>query len=210
MKNYYGNLHWRADIFNNLIKELNYKSYLELGVSTGEYCYNLIECDYKVGVDSNPNIDLPNVKCSTTDEYFKNLDVNEKYDLIYIDAYHEKYQVYKDFCNSMVHLNIGGMIIFHDIFPLTEEYSSQDWNGDCYQTWIEIVKKYPNNTSVIIGYPGNPEGYIGIFLKNDVDFDCNRIKNIDYTYQYFIDNLPRFVYNKAEIEETIILKAKTY
>lgn len=210
MKNYYGNLHWRGSFFNNLIKNLNYKNYLELGVSTGEYSYNLIECENKIGVDSNPNINLPNVECLTTDDYFKNLSDNVMYDLIYIDAYHEKYQVYKDFCNSIRHLKVGGLIVFHDIFPLTEDYSSQSFNGDCYQTWIELVKKYPENTDTFIGYPGDPEGTVGIFLKTEDFFYPQRIQKIEYTYQYFIDNLPRYIYNKVITEDQIILKTKMY
>lgn len=211
MKNYYGNLYWRGLFFNNLIKNLGYNNYLELGVSSGEYSFNMVECHNKMGVDSNSDLNLTNVICSTTDKYFENLNKNIIYDLIFIDACHEKYQVYNDFCNSFNHLKDGGLIIMHDIFPLNEEYSSQSWNGDCYQTWIELVKKYPDNTFTFIAYPGEPEGTVGIFIKNDSNtFDKNKIKKIDYTYQYFIDNLPKFIYNKAVTEEEIILKAKTY
>lgn len=211
MNNYYGNLYWRGLFFNNLIEKLGYKNYLELGVSTGQYSFNLIECQNKLGVDSNPNLNLPNVIYSTTDKYFENLNSDIIYDLIFIDACHEKYQVYEDFCNSYKHLREGGIIVMHDIFPLTEEYSSQSWNGDCYQTWIELVKKYPDNTYTFIGYPGDPEGTVGIFIKDDSDlFSKSKIKNLNYTYQYFIDNLPRFIYNKVVIEEELILRAKTY
>lgn len=208
MNNYFGNLKWKGIFINNVIQSLKYSSYLELGVSTGDLCYNLITCENKVGVDLNPDIKLSNVICSSTDDYFNTLDKNTKFDLIFIDACHEKYQVYKDFCNSIEHLNRGGLIILHDIYPLSESYTSVNtWNGNVYETWIELVRNYPEQTSTFIGYPGEPEGTIGIFFDNN--FVGNETE-INYSYNYFLNNLPKYIYHKTLTEDQIILKAKTW
>ena len=204
--NYYHNTYWRGIVFNKIIKELNYSSYLELGVHTGELCYNIVNCQNKYGVDSNPNINLPNVSCYYTDEYFNVLDKNIKFDLIYIDACHEKYQAYRDFYNSIDHLNENGMIIFHDIYPLTKEHASDTLNGNVYELWIELSKNYPNKTSTFIGFPGDQEGTIGIYFGNE--FDKNKINIIDHSYEYFFENITKYIYHKTLSENQIILKSK--
>ena len=205
--NYFNNRYWRGILFNKIIKELSYSSYLELGVSTGEYCYNMIDCKNKYGVDVDTNINLPNVFRCYTDEYFKFLDGNVKFDLIYIDAYHEKYQAYKDFYNSIDHLNGNGMIIFHDIYPLTDNHTCiNTLNGNVYELWIELVKNYPNKTSTFVGFPGDPEGTIGIYFGNE--FDKNKINTIEHSYEDFFENIPRYIYHKTLSENQIILKSK--
>ena len=51
---------------------------------------------------------------NTSDIFFK--DNNEKFDIIYIDGWHEAPQVYKDICNSWNCLNKDGIIICDDYF----------------------------------------------------------------------------------------------
>ena len=51
---------------------------------------------------------------NTSDEYFTNS--NERFDIIYIDGWHEAPQVYKDLNNSWNSLNINGLIICDDYF----------------------------------------------------------------------------------------------
>lgn len=51
---------------------------------------------------------------NTSDEYFTNN--NEKFDIIYIDGWHEAPQVYKDINNSWDRLNLNGIIICDDYF----------------------------------------------------------------------------------------------
>lgn len=205
-----GNYHWRGDFFNTLIKELNYSSYLELGVSTGKDCWNIVECLNKVGVDSNPDLNIPGVICSTTDNYFKSLDSKEKFDLIFIDAYHEKYQVYRDFKNSLNHLSSGGIIVLHDVYPLTEQDCSIDTaSGNVYEFWIELVDKYDDETHVLIGYPGNIEGTVGIYIPGDnFTFDSNLIGEIDHSYEYFTKNLDNYIFRKTVDQQQIVEKIK--
>jgi predicted O-methyltransferase YrrM len=51
---------------------------------------------------------------NTSDEYF--LNNNERFDVIYIDGWHEAPQVYKDLNNSWNRLNNNGLIICDDYF----------------------------------------------------------------------------------------------
>lgn len=202
--------YWRGNFFNKLIKELNYSSYLELGVSSGQYCWDVVECCNKVGVDSNPNLNIPGVVCATTDEYFKNLDLNTKFDLVFIDAFHEKNQVYKDFCNSLKHLNPGGVIIMHDVYPLTKENCNIDEsNGNAYEFWIELVNNYEVETSIVIGNPGDDEGTVGIYIPNSKNnFDTTLIKEINNSYEYFSENIHKYIFQKVLSQNEIVEKIK--
>lgn len=206
--NYYGDERWRGFLFNNLIKELNYNSYLELGVRCGTNSWHLIECQNKVGVDLDENVNFPGVINCTTDEYFENLDPNVKFDLIFIDACHEKNFVYRDFCNSIKHLNNGGIIVFHDIHPLTEQHCSFNLNGNVYQFWMELVNNYKNNTFTYIGYPGHQEGTVGLYVKGGCDFDPSKISLKDYSYNYFSNNIGKYIYYKTITQNELIFNLK--
>lgn len=56
----------------------------------------------------------------TSDEFFSNLNINIKYDTIFIDGLHECHQVTRDFTNSLKHSNEGSIIIFDDVYPFNE------------------------------------------------------------------------------------------
>lgn len=200
---------YRGEIFNKIIREVNYSSYLELGVSSGDYCWKLVECANKIGVDSNPNLNIPGVVCSTTDEFFSSLDSNKKFDLVFIDAYHEKNQVRRDFFNSLDHLTENGIIVLHDIYPLTESNTSiERSNGNVYEFWIELVDHYNNQTSVFIGNPGDDEGTVGIYFNHAKSFDKSLINEMNHSYQYFSDNLGKYIHQKLIGSDQIVSRIK--
>lgn len=208
MNSYYGDHAWKGKFLNKLIKDLEYSSYLELGTAGGCRSWDFIECEKKVGVDIDPSLKIPGVLCSTTDEYFADLGPDEKFDMIYIDACHEKNQVFVDFCNAIKHLNEGGLIIMHDIYPLTERYAGLDLNGDCYEFWIELVENYPERTSVFIGYEGDPEGTMGIYYGKDLEFDSKKINELNHSYQFFTNNVKKYIHDKVVTGEELISNAK--
>jgi hypothetical protein len=117
-------------IINFYIKKYNYTSYLELGVRDKTNTYNLIECSEKNGVDINPNC-FPDY-LMTTDDFFNTISKDKKWDIIFIDADHEKEQVMKDLLNSLNHLNENGTIIMDDINPFTEELTNPLF---CHNAW---------------------------------------------------------------------------
>lgn len=177
---------WKGFLINDLISDLNYKSYLELGVSVGE-SWKLISCENKIGVDNNINVanEFDGVVHSTTDDYF--LNNQNKFDLIYIDALHEKNQVYKDFKNSFNVLNDSGIIIFHDINPLDISQTHFNSSGDIFELWIEL-----SNTYKVYTIKGTAGDSIGIFIKSEnskfIDIEVK-----DYTYQFFSENREKFI-----------------
>ena len=86
----------------------------------------------------------------TSDNFFKEKkDVNNNYDLIYIDGSHFANQVIKDASNSFDKLNINGIMIYDDF--LRQYYEKKDENvigGVC-----EFLKIYDNKIKIIfVGY----------------------------------------------------------
>lgn len=203
----YGTETWKGYFINNLIKDLNYTNYLELGVASGE-TWNQVFCKNKVGVDIDQNIKIPGVIIETTDEYFKTTVKRSKFDLIYIDSYHEKNQVKKDFYNSWKCLNPGGLVVFHDINPQTKSGTSQSAHGNCFEFWIELVNKYPDKVSTFSG--GTICGQIdtvGLWFKTDEKVKSTDIKIIDNTYEYFVENHFKYIDNLELEYDKIITRA---
>ena len=146
------------------------------------------ETDLRIGKDVDLLLSenkFDGVIHSTTDDYF--LNNNDKFDLIYIDALHEKNQVYKDFKNSFNSLNDSGIIIFHDINPISIGQTDFTSSGDIFELWIEISKKY--KVYVFNGLDGDT---VGIFLKNkNPKFIDVEIKK--HTYEFFSENREDFI-----------------
>lgn len=192
----YDTYDWKGHFLNDLIEKFVFTSYLELGVAQGETWKN-VNCELKEGVDSNSSVSFDNVVISTTDDYFSNLDKSKKFDLVFIDACHEKNHVKMDFFNSFKYLNKNGIIVFHDINSWTKEgampYAS---HGDCYEFWITLVNNYDDNTFTFSGM-GNEKDYVGLFFKKNL----KKLKevpfnNMDYGYEYFELNREKYLYSK--------------
>lgn len=128
----------RISIINDLISKNNYKSYLEIGVRDGS-CFNVINCENKVGVD--PDLSSAATVHLTSDDYFKELD--GKFDIIFIDGLHHADQVSKDISNSLKHLNEGGTIVMHDCLPTSKRMQEiplqeqNEWTGDVWRAFLE-------------------------------------------------------------------------
>lgn len=131
----------RTDIINLLIKKINAKKYLEIGISDG-INFSKINCEYKLGVD--PNIESPATYHTTSDKFFeKNI---ENFDVIFIDGLHHADQVYRDILNSLDVLNDGGYIVCHDMNPQEEEhqvipFNGGFWNGDCWKSFVQLKRE---------------------------------------------------------------------
>lgn len=132
----------RIDIINGLISKNNYKSYLEIGVQSGD-CFRQINCDHKVGVD--PDKASAATVHLTSDEYFDKSE--EKFDIIFVDGLHESITVIRDIANSLNCLNDGGTIVMHDCLPTSKRMQEiplqeqNEWTGD---TWRAFLKYRAN------------------------------------------------------------------
>ncbi len=130
----------RTHVINYLIKQKKYKKYLEIGVRTPSLNFDKINCEYKDGIDPNP-VSLCKY-IMTSDEFFKEISKNKKYDIIFIDGLHLCYQVLKDVNNSLKHLSIGGTIVLHDCNPISVNAQSEKfwkskkiWNGTVWKAF---------------------------------------------------------------------------
>jgi hypothetical protein len=130
----------RWDVINYLIDQNKYKNYLEIGVQDYYSNCDKIKAEYKFAVDP-----APRNKCDfvgTSDEYFKSIDDDIMFDIIFIDGLHQSDQVLKDIENSLHHLSEGGTVVVHDCLPTAEyqqfrEDTGREWTGD---VWKAIAK----------------------------------------------------------------------
>lgn len=188
----------RTDIINFLIKKIDAKKYLEIGISDGKNFAD-IKCDYKVSVDPDPNSKATFTGLS--DDYFKQN--TEKFDVVFVDGLHYDWQVYRDIINSLGALNEGGYIVCHDLNPLEEDHQSvfcnrNKWNGNC---WIAFVKLRQTRDDLTMFTVDTDEG-CGIICKgsqttlpNDLEltwenFDKNRVEwlNLISVNQFLKEN----------------------
>jgi hypothetical protein len=193
---------WRGKFINNIINNLELKSYLELGISVGE-CWREIELENKVGIDNCVQIGDNRLVSTTTDEYFESMDESKKFDLVFIDADHEKNQVFRDFCNSYDHLEDDGIILLHDINPIDESNIVPERLGNAYEFWIDLVDRYEKNCGVFVAFPEEMEGSIGVFFKKNSGFDKNNFGEIVHQYSDIDNNRDKYVKNIQLTEEKI-------
>jgi hypothetical protein len=136
----------RSDIINHLIKQYNYKSYLEIGYGTG-YTFNKIEIEDKVGVDGGngtPSTDTVVVRMRSED-YFKLALEQEfdKFDIIFIDGSHLWEDVEKDLTAALKLLTDHGSIVMHDCSPPNIFFQERQqspyvggWTGDVWKAFV--------------------------------------------------------------------------
>lgn len=126
----------RTDIIQKLIDKNGYKRYLEIGVRDGRNL-NKIQVEHKDGVDPAGKCNFP-IK---SDDFFKQLDKDVKYDLVFIDGLHLRDQVLKDVENALKHLSRGGIIVLHDCNPAQKHHASTVYKGGTWNgtVWEAIV-----------------------------------------------------------------------
>ena len=154
----------RTEVVQACIDALGAKTYLEIGVSSGD-CFREIQVPRKIGVDPIPA--APGVKALLSgdaityhqvksDEFFAALAIQELpngVDVVFIDGLHTFEQAYRDCLNALDHLRPGGIILLHDCLPKTpaegvaassydeaRKLNGPDWNGDWTgDVWKAVV-----------------------------------------------------------------------
>ena len=155
-----------SDLVAELIKQLNCKTYLELGVYDG---VTLSKVSKHVG--RVISVDIKDIRAEkvgefhqkTTDEFF--LGFNENVDVIFIDADHNFDSVRKDFINSLKILNEFGMIILHDTDPMEKKLLEPIYCSDSYKIDVWLRKNYPDLD--IMTLPISEAGLTLVKRKND-------------------------------------------
>jgi hypothetical protein len=183
----------RLDIINKLISKNNFKNYLEIGIYTGDVLNNCV-AENKLGVDPNISNYRGNVKTinKTSDEYFKDIDDNKQFDIVFIDGMHESEQVYRDIENSVKHLTKNGIIVVHDCNPPEFKYicSYEDfikfqlpaWNGNVYLGFVDFVKTYNMEY-----YTVDTDWGVGIIKPDNKLINKERVR-ISTDWNYFNNN----------------------
>lgn len=182
----------RTHIINLLTQKNQYQSYLEIGLDDPSSNYNLIITPNKESVDPYFPDTLDKVRVAppeltyhmTSDEMFAHMDKDKKYDIVFIDGLHERYQVYKDFINAFNHLNVGGAIVLHDMLPYGEEFAHfpRDtdgmWWGTSWQAVPELKAHYGFNIDVV-----DTDCGVGVFIKKyDCSMELNNYNGFEYPY----------------------------
>lgn len=188
----------RIDIINYLIKKNNYKTYLEIGVQNG-ISFRAIELpvENKVGVDPDPFSKA--TVYMTSDEFFEqNL---KKFDIIFIDGLHEADAVLRDIFNSLEILNEGGIIVCHDMNPLTEAAQAVPrvqklWNGDCWKALVSLRNHYHN---LLVNTVDTDHGCAVISVLKEKQSSFNTNPN-DWTFENLEKNRKGWL-NLISVEE---------
>ena len=127
-------------LINFIIEHKQYKNYLELGVHNGA-TFMGINCRNKVSVDnmSSRGGFIPTHQM-TTDIFFEKVapTLKEKFDIIFVDAFHESAQTYRDIASSLLYLEKDGLIITHDTLPHAKGEIVLTGQGTSYESFMRL------------------------------------------------------------------------
>lgn len=188
---------------HEIINERKPARYLEVGIFRCDTLFG-VKSKLRVGVDPKPMIDLSVLTqrlyvdaCNgertlifpmRSDNYFKNLYINDKFDVIFVDGFHEYEQALRDIENAMKVLDDKGVIFVHDVNPVGEAamqtwYDGVDngeWNGDVWRAMLELKERGVKFHTIDI-----PHG-LSVIEKQEIgpssDALRNHIKSLNYEH----------------------------
>jgi glycosyltransferase involved in cell wall biosynthesis len=200
----------RHNVINSISK--NSDKYLEIGVENG-YTFNNVHFLNKTGVDPLPNFESDKLIIKTSDDFFENLDVNTKFDIVFIDGLHQCEQVLKDVNNSIKFLNKNGIILLDDIIPLNHDEQLKipikhhyqngilktlvPWTGDVWKTMYHILLLYSQYIGFNYFYHSNYRG-VGVLQIKEyfqiLETEIDTINNYNYASDFvkYIDLIENF------------------
>lgn len=209
-KNELGMTH--TDLIIKLIESRNYDSFMEIGVRNPAKNINLVPARRKVGVDpynwNDKTTELSDGKyhrgldgydCEfyqMQSEFFYGIN-NEKFDVILVDGLHHASAVLWDCINCMDRLNVGGVLVVHDINPPSKESQviprgTKEWTGDGWKAW-----------AVLIDYLGTMVPWLtfkyGVIRE---DFGIGVIELLDKTEERIIPDFETFTDHKIRYWRT--------
>jgi predicted O-methyltransferase YrrM len=142
---------WHVGFIDSLAKTLAPRVYVEIGIYEGE-TFSRVQADHKIAVDiSQSSLSFVKdgqgiVKIHGDSSSLRNyLEANSKsIDLAFIDADHLQESVIEDFKNIEPFMETRGLILLHDTYPGTEEFSSPRYCGDCFLAVPKLRKIFPH------------------------------------------------------------------
>ena len=154
------------DVISMFHSHLRPRTYLEIGVETGESIALARRETRAIGIDPEPKITQclapgTSIHATTSDEYFAAHDVRAEFgglpiDLAFIDGMHQFEFALRDFINVERHCTSRSTILIHDCYPLSRHTAERErrtsfWSGDIWRL-ILLLRKYRPDLSVkVIG-----------------------------------------------------------
>ena len=185
----------RLDLINLAVKKTNAKSYLEIGCDKDEV-FSQVNVQTKIGVD----IIRGGTHRMTSDWFF--ITNNQTFDVIFIDGLHYYEQLHRDVTHSLKFLNKNGIIIIHDLLPITEKQTAIPFPGSWYPGWLGDA--YKVNFDLI----NNPffdfhivKTDLGCGIISNVNNKEITIPKLNVNYKYYrcnIYNLPLISFTEAK------------
>jgi hypothetical protein len=212
---------------NAIISALDYKSYLEIGVASGNTFHN-VECEKKIAVDPKFRFDKSMFSHSgkhvqffemTSDEYFLVHPEKDKVDLIFLDGLHTFEQTYRDLLSSLEILSDHGSVILDDVYPLdfagslksmremleyrtrTNDASPRHWWGDVYKV-VFMVHDYHSSLDYRTCFDGKVQTIVKKGLPNvrkEIFKDITEIGSLKFE----LISSHRDVYKEDSLENVI-------
>lgn len=130
-----------------LCKQVNCKSYLELGLFRGELLEKMSAISSVTGVDIKDDFRLKErfgdrFFLGTTEQFFAQN--RRSFDVIFIDADHSFASVKKDFVASLKILNPMGIILLHDTNPDSPHLIDPGYCGDAWKMNRYLAETWPD------------------------------------------------------------------
>jgi len=199
-----------AGLINYFIKKHDYKSYLEIGASSGNTYNQITKIEVKHGIEPRPNPRCESTHNMTSDQFFELLEPNYNYDVIYVDGLHESHQVDKDLKNAIEHLSQDGMIFLDDIWPPNYEWQvtprvkrSPGWCGDVWKSYVKLRCTRSDLRMIAFQADKNKWSRISIIRHGNQETIKDPIEQC-LDYEYFDQNRERLL-NIVLIEEALAL-----
>jgi len=136
---------YRWDVINAIASRIDAKSYLEIGIGSGE-TLRKVDIRWKEGVDPAPAVEGPSAanvfyRCSS-DAFFDGFAV-KPYDITFVDGLHHSEQAYQDIESAC---NISRVVVVHDANPSTEAMQAVpqvqgEWTGDVWKAIVRIRRE---------------------------------------------------------------------
>jgi len=154
------------EVISKFHSHLRPRTYLEIGVDTGQSIALARRETRAIGIDPEPKIAQrlgpgTSIRATTSDEYFAAHDVKADLgglpiDLAFIDGMHRFEFALRDFMNIEKHCTSRSTILIHDCYPLSRYTAERErrtsfWSGDIWRL-ILLLRKYRPDLSVkVIG-----------------------------------------------------------
>jgi hypothetical protein len=153
---------WHVNFISDLSRILKVNNYAEIGIYEGETFLKVFAAHkFAIDISENALTFIPNQEnitkiCGTSEDFAHFLnDKSVKLDLVFIDANHDYREVVKDFSNLLPYLSKKAVVLLHDTYPGSIEYSDPKYCGDAYLSISVLSKRYKDWSFITIPiHPG--------------------------------------------------------